>query len=275
MLILQVQPTMILQDCIDSLNNYGGGTLNLSPTAVYYPKGDLNIYSGITIEGNNSTIDFEGEPYGIKIIGTLNNEVISPNLKNLTVINSSTTGIQVDYAINEILNILDNVIVKNCDVGVSISNSFGSGIIGTFQDNGVNFKLDSCDGFEFHYCSIYNSLSGDGLILTNCNASTIFDTGIDNNFGSGIKMTNCSAIACLDNEYNENGIDGIRLVSGNIGIKINLGESNTNSGYGFNIMDNTNTSTILTSITTTGNVNGPINDLGTGTLKSNLVNSLL
>lgn len=273
MLIKEVQPSMNIQDCINTLNDYGGGILNLNPTAIFYPGQDITLYSNITIQGNGSTIDFEGGAYGIKVIGTLGSEIINPSLRELTITNSSVTGVDADYVSNEILNFLDNVIITNCNIGVSINHSFGTAIIGTIQDNGINCQISNSDSFEFHFCSFYGATTGDGCVLTNCSASTIFDTGFQNNLLNGIKMTDCSKISFISNDFSDNGSNGIKLVSGNTNNKFVAAEENTNGAYGINIVDATNVGTIFVSMSTTGNSSGAINDLGTGTLKSALVNN--
>lgn len=70
MIIIDVKPTDDLQSMVTKATQNGGGILNLDPVATYLMSGDWYLEDNITIEGNGSTIDFQGEDFGIKIIGS-------------------------------------------------------------------------------------------------------------------------------------------------------------------------------------------------------------
>lgn len=265
-----IQPGDNIQSYLDLLHETGGGILYLNPTDTFNINNDLNWYSNIVLNGNGAIMDFGGTAYGIKIIGTNLDNLVDCGLQDLTITNTTGTGIDIQYASNPILNILDNVLVNNCNIGVSIDNSFAPGIIGTFSNNGINCQISNTDSIETHFCAFSDSTSGDGLILNNCTSSTIFDTGADDNFGNGISLIDCSGISFISLGTQQNGEDGIKLISGNLNIKLNDIEIVNNGGYGINIEDASNQSTIISINNFDGNASGAVNDLGTGTIiKSN------
>lgn len=274
-IILPAQPEQNLQQILDTLNDFwGGGTLNLNPTGIFNLTDNLSVYSNIIIQGNGAILDFGGTANGVQLIGTDDNMITNSSLSYLTIQNTTGIGIDINYGNNPSLNILDNMLVQNCGTtGVRIQNSYAPYIVGTIQNNGVNLEMDTVNSFEIHFSGFLNSITGDGIVLNNCSSSAIIDTGVTGNFKNGIKMTNCSQIGISIYDTASNGGDGIKLVSGNSYISIGEGESFSNTGYGINIADSTSTSTILFGNNTASNTSGGLNDSGTGTLKSALVNN--
>ncbi len=265
-IIYTIQPYDDIQNALDIVDSYGGGILYLNPTDIYYPTSDLISYNNITINGNGSIIDFNNQPFGIKIIGTALDHIVNPSLTQLQVINSTTIGVETAYTDNNILNILDNVQVSGCAVGVSIDNAYAPALIGTFSENGINCQISNSSAIETRFGAFLNSTTGDGLVLDTCSSSTIFDTGLDDNFGNGASLTDCHAISFVSLSVTGNTGDGIELVSGNTNIQLNDIEFSGNGGYGMNIVDATTEDTIISITNFSNNSSGAVNDLGTGTL---------
>ena len=257
---------MNLQDCLDSLSQYGGGILELNPTSTYYLTSDLNIGTNVTINGNGSTFDFSGTPYGIKIIGTAIDHIINPSLKELTIINSTGTGVQTNYVDNAILTLLENVQISNCDIGVDINNGYAPVLYGTFSNNGINCQIKNTDSIEIHFSAFDTSTIGDSLIIENCTSSTFFDSQASNSVRHGLTLKDCTNITFLSSSFNTNIGDGIKFVSGNDRIIFMGNDFHNNTGYGVNIADATTLKTIISSNTFNNNTAGVIHDIGTNTL---------
>lgn len=266
MLIINVQPSMNLQDCINSLGNYGGGTLELNPTSTYSFTDDLLVSTDVVINGNGAVFDFNGLNKGVKIIGTPEARIQNCSLRELTITNSTGIGAEIVYTDNPILSLFDNVLINNCATGISISNSTAPIFIGTFSNNGVNCIMDTVSSFETHFADFSNSTTGDGLIMIGCSSATIFDSSISGNLNYGVQMTDCDSIIFSCDAIYGNGLDGVKLVSGNSNIMFNGSDMSANGGYGVNIVDATTTKTTIVSNTSSTNVSGSVNNLGTSTL---------
>jgi len=271
MIILTVQPTDNIQDYLDIIEQNGGGVLNLNPVSTFVVESDINIPNNTVLNGNGGTIDFNNTAYGIKIIGTALNPKTNCSLSTLTVVNCTTIGVECEYTDNPILNLFDNTLVQNCTKGVDLTNCTAPAFIGTFSDNGTNCEMTNVTSFTTRFSAFSGATSGDGIIMNNCSNATVFDTGIDDNFGNGILMTDCSYISIISAGVFDNGGDGIKLVSGNTDIISNSINLIGNSGYGINIVDNTNINNVITSNVLSGNSSGSVNNNGTTTLiRSNI-----
>lgn len=274
-ILYTIQPTDNIQNALDLLNTKGGGILSLNPTDIFYPFLDINIPSNCTINGNGGTIDFGGSAFGIKVIGTVDTNIINPSFEYVTIQNTTGIGIDLNYMSSINFETFNDVVVQDCGKGIRVQNSYAPYFFGTFQNNGVNVEMDTVNSFEIHFSGLNGSTSGDGLVLNNCSSSTILDSGFDSNFANGIKMTNCTNIDIYAFDASLNGGDGLKFVSGNTLNVISGGNIASNTGWGINIVDATTTKTIFTGNNTASNSSGGLQDNGTGTLKSSTVNNFL
>lgn len=270
MIILNIRDTDNIQEYLDIVEQNGGGILNLA-VATYNLTDDITIPNLTTLNGNGATLDFGGTAHGVKIIGTSLDRLQNTSLKQLTITNSSDIGVEIAYTDNPVLNILDNVLVNDCSIGVSITNSTAPALIGTFSNNGVNCEMDTVSSFEFHFTSLQSATVGNGLTMTNCSNATIFDSSFSDNTKNGVALTDCNTITFVSTGISDNLENGIKLISGNSKIIVNGSDISSNGTYGIQIVDNTSEDTLIVSNTFSGNSSGEVSDSGTGTLiRSNI-----
>lgn len=270
MITLTVQPTDNIQDYLDIIEQNGGGILSLNPVGTFVVANDINIPSNTVLNGNGATINFNNTAYGIKLIGTALNPKLSCSLANLTIMNSTTIGVECEYTDNPILNLFDNVLISNCPIGVSLTNCIAPAFVGTFSSNGVNCTMTDCISFSINFAEFSNATTGDGLVINGCSSATIFNSGFDENNDNGIIMTDCEYITIISNSIYNNGSDGIKLVSGNTAIIVNGNDISDNTANGINVADSTSVKTLIASNTFINNAS-EVNDNGTSTLvRSNI-----
>lgn len=225
------------------------------------------------------------------IASTLDNIAI----KNISLTNSSTYLLDFRY-VNGL--VIDSLTAYSASQGI---NGFDSANI-----QWVNSVIDDCTtGMVLNnvpFCtlnnwSITNITGGAGLELTGISNTSLGIASIQAITGVGMKLTNCFNLGMVNYSIIECTSHGIEFVSGNSDMDMNLGYINTcggdgvkltatsnsitltsNSiqdctGYGINIANANCENNILISDTTGNNTAGALNDLGTGTLKSALVNN--
>lgn len=98
-IILTIQPTDSIQNYLDILNSYGGGILNLNPTATYFPTSSLNLYDNVALNLNGGTIDFGGNAYQILAQGA---NAYSTGTASVTAGGSTVTGSGTTWTIDMI-----------------------------------------------------------------------------------------------------------------------------------------------------------------------------
>jgi hypothetical protein len=283
-----------------------------------YSTGDVTIADGSSTVTGTSTVWTAGMigryiylyGYWYEITGRTSNTEITigvpydgPNLTNsvymianpnfhsivrkITVQNATGAGVISTYSSEPIF---DDIQIFNCGTGLDLDYIYAPNMYGSFDSNGVALNMNYCDSFKIDYCAFVNSTVGAGIIMTNCNSSTVFDTGISGNTGNGITLTGCTNITFLSVNSNTNGANGIELVSGNSdlefismnadsnvgdGYKLTattdnitiIGSSITNNGaYGINNAAATNDRCIFSSNVITGNVTASGIDSGTSTI---------
>lgn len=265
MIIITIQPSDDIQNYLNIVEQNGGGILNLNPVATFTYEDDIEVPNNCTINGNGATIDFNNTAHGVKIIGTALAPKTNCSLENVTIINSTTIGVECEYTDNPILNLFNNVLVNDCATGISLTNSVSPQLIGTFNDNGVNGLMTYCSAFSINFTEFSNSTSGDGLVLDGCTSGTIFNSGFEANTSDGITMTNCEYITIVSNSIFNNGADGLKLISGNTAIIVNNNDISDNTANGINVVNNTSASTLISSNTIISNGTA-VADSGTGTL---------
>lgn len=270
-IILTVQPYDDIQNYLDIVESNGGGILNLNPTDTFYPTSDIVIPTNTVFNGNGATIDFDGEDFGVKMIGTALDYITNSSLMNVSIINSNTVGFETDYTDNPIYNLYDNVSIYDCTKGVSVSNAIAPVFIGTIADNGSNIEIYDTTSIEFRFLGVSGSTTGNNVTFDTCTSSTLFDSSFTDATGHGIIMTDCDDISFLSVSILGSGGDGVRLVSGNTNVTTNVVSSRSNTGYGVNILDATTEDTIILGCNIKDNTAGQVSDSGTGTLiRSNI-----
>ena len=228
-------------------------------------------YDGTTLSGANY------------LIASL---VRNPKLRNLTVHNATGTAIQIHYVFEPII---DDLQVYGSGIGIDFSYVVFARYLSANYENGVNTSMSHVAGFKIDWSSFDYSFVGAGLVLDNCQDSTIFDSGIVHNLTSGIEFTDCKNIKILASSMSNNGTNGVNFISGNsdiqfitVSIKENLGDgirlTDTtdrtsistssivdNGGYGINIISTTCNNNNITTISFNNNTLGDIIDNGTNT----------
>ncbi len=284
-----------LQDVINEMSSLGGDILFLDATT-YHLTSNLVIPSNVGLQGVGSggtIIDFGGGPYQIQIIGTLGNEIQSPFLGGMTVQNSSTDLVRVDYAINFGTNDL------TCDTGasgVNITNTTTVNMYSSLQNNcAVGIIGKDSTFFTLFSSNVTNSLASGGVAFTNVSNSASIGCSVDTCVGGGYIFTNCSNIGFENFSVTNITGDGIKLDGGGNGVSISLGFIDSSTGNGINLINSasgtqitssntisnngaygitvaTGSSNILIAANTfSSNTSGAVRDLGTGTLiRSNI-----
>jgi hypothetical protein len=269
MIILNIRATDNIQDYLDIVEENGGGILNLAATT-YTLSDDITVPNRTTINGNGATLDFNNTAKGVKIIGTALVNKTNCSLERLTIINSTTIGVECEYTENPQLRLFNEVLVNNCPVGISIINCIDPYITGTFSNNGVNCVMTNVTAFATDFTAFSNATTGDGLVMTGCSSGTIFNSSFESNTSDGLTMTNCSYITILSNSIFDNGADGLKLISGNTAIIVNGNDISDNTTNGINIATDTTVNTLISSNTFALNGTAVTNNGTTTLIRSNI-----
>lgn len=296
MLEIQLTSPADIQNYLDLCAEGGGGGVRLA-NGTYTLTDNLNIPSGVYLMGDTRSgviLDFDNQPYSLHSIGTVDAHNIDISISNITIQNSTTYGIYLEYVDN---SQLDGVDVKNCLYGYYLNNCTATGLIGQggfFTNNSTGVKMVNSSATSMYYTSVVGN-TGDGLVMEGCSALTMLDVGFDENGGNGVTLTDCFGMAFVSTEAIANGAYGIELVSGNYEIQFNstpssdnildgykLTDTNdritisncvmaTNGGYGVNVANANCDDNLIATNQFSGNTSGAINDTGTGTLiRSNI-----
>jgi len=280
-----------IQDAIDEVSLNGGGSIYLAP-GTYNMTSNIDIPSYVYLIGsarNAVIIDFGGTAHSIRSIGTSGNHNIDIQIINVTIQNSSSYGVYLQYLDNSEINGVD---INNCLYGIYEDNCIAVGIIGEgafFDTCGTGMKMTNGNANSVYFTTISNSTTGHGLEMSDCTNMTIFDSQFSDNIGDGINLTNCSNIAFVSLSIFGNGGQGIELVSGcndlqfshavidsntSDGIKFTAtSDRNTivaitisnNGGYGINIAAASCDNNQIIAPAFSNNTSGNINDSGTAT----------
>jgi len=293
---LVVQNGEDIQTYLDIAEQNGGGSVMLS-AGTYYPTSDINIPIGVYLVGavrSATTIDFANQSYSVSSVGVVDAHVSDILVKNLTIQNSTSYGLYLEYVDASEVNGADTI---DCEYGIYFKNCSGTGIIGegtatTGCTTGI--KMENCDATSLYFSSV-GGCSGNGMELVNSTALTIFDVGFNDNTGSGLVFTDCSGIGIVSSEslsngsigveltggnsdiqftatpINNNGSDGLKSTADNINITITSSVFRENGGYGVNVANVSCNSNLISSNHFISNSLGAVNDSGTDTLiRSNI-----
>lgn len=289
-----------IQLAINEVSLAGGGSIYIAP-GTYNLTDFVDLPSNVYLIGASRSaviLDFGGEAYGVRAIGTSTAHIVNILIKDLTIQNSSITGLKLQYVDS---SLLDGVDVFDCNIGIEWDNVDSTGLLGTggyCDSNGTNMKITNSTSFSVYFTVLSNSTSGHGLEISDSSSATIFDSGTSDNAGDGINITNCSTIAFVSLSSSGNGQEGVELVAGNSDLQLTdvVASGNTNNGikltdtsdriqltccsllnngaYGVNILTANCDNNILIGVIGSGNTSGSLSDSGTGTLKSATVNIL-
>lgn len=293
---LTIDTTGDIQNAIDDLSADGGGTLYLT-AGTFTMTSDITIPSSIRIQGvgsDGTIIDFSSGAHGIKMIGTLGNEVVSPFLGGLTLQNSTTDLVRADYVINLGCN---DLTCRNGLTGMNLSNIETANLDNSLVDAcGTGVIATDSEFFTMLSMNVTGSTSGGGFALENVFNSTTIASSVDDCIGGGFIFDNCGDFGFED--FSVTNITGIGCEfvgasTNSIGIldgfidgcsshgvyihdtssKMQFAGANTfsnNGGYGISIAAGSS-AILITGNYFDNNTSGAVNDAGTATLiRSNI-----
>ena len=281
-----------IQDAIDEVSSNGGGTIYLSP-GTYNMTSHIDIPSNVYLIGASRSaviLNFGNAAFGVRSLGTVGTHITNILVKDLTIRNSSITGLKLQY--NDV-SLINGVDVTGCNIGIEMDNVDSVAISGMgvlCDGNATNIKITNSVSFSVYFSAAINSTSSHGLVLDTCSSATIFDSQFADNTGDGVNITSCSNIGFVSLAISGNGGQGVEFVSGNNdlqwshtvidsntsdGIKLTATTdrvhfssitSSNNGGYGINIAASTCDNNTLVGISYVANSSGTLNDSGTGTV---------
>lgn len=246
----------------------------------YYPIASVTSTTQLELTYSYDGTTLSGADY---LIASL---VRNPKLRNLTVHNATGTAIQIHYVFEPII---DDLQVYGSGIGIDFSYVVFPRYLSANYENGINTSMSHVAGFKIDWSSFDYSFVGAGLVLDNCQDSTIFDSGIVHNLTNGIEFTDCKNVKILSSSMSNNGTNGVHFISGNsdiqfiaVSIKENLSDGIRltdstdrtsmstssiidNGGYGINILSSTCDNNNITTISFNNNTLGNLNDNGTNT----------
>jgi Right handed beta helix region len=225
MITLQVQPSNDIQQYLDVLSIYGGGVLELNPADIFYPTSDLNIPSNCTIDGNGATIDFGGQAFGVRAIGSeaYSTGTLAVNYGSTTLVGTGTTwtsnmvgqSILIGDYWYEIATFIDTTHLTLTSNYIGLNITGATYVIATTIDNikiqNITLYNSSTTLFNFQYV---NGLTIDGMSADTAtqainaadSANISYLNSDTSNCTIGIKFNNTPF--CTFNNYNLETITG-------------------------------------------------------------------
>lgn len=220
------------------------------------------------------------------VLATVN---FNGSINKVTVTGATGSGIVCSYAME--IN-LDDVVVYGCGTGIDMDYVVFPRVRATSAENGVNVNFNYVFGFFIDYAEFSLSTTGAGVIMTNSENATFFNSSVNDNFADGINLTSCNTIAFISFDISGNGGQGVEMVSdcndnqfaeglisqnASDGIKMTAtSDRNTlvaismtdNGGYAINISASTCDNNQIIAPAFENNTSGNINDQGTNTFIS-------
>jgi len=291
--IFSIDNTQNIQDSIDIIEDAGGGTLYLKG-GTYNQSSDISIPSNILVQGVGSggtIIDFGNSAHSINIIGTSGAHLTSPSLIGVTIQNTSSYGVRIDYVDNFLGKDIE---VNNADIGLYATNITVMNLDTLISDScGTAVKIEDSTGLTVNNLAIEGTTSGGACVFNNIQSMTFINSSIGSGIGNGITLDSCyditvdsysvievtgigislidsSVIACSSGAIVDCTGDGIKL-DGTSSCQILTTNFTDNGGYGVNILDATCENNMFAINDFSGNSSGAMDDNGTGTLvRSNI-----
>jgi len=254
---------------------------NIMIKGIWYPISAVVSDTELTIAIPYADINVSGVTY---VAATTINEV---QLINFTITASGTAAVKAQYG--------SEIFLRDINIQASVSGlDFDDCSQSSFHEidlvaNYSGADFNNCHFTIFDACGVLDSLTGNGVTMTNCSSMALNDFFILNSAGDGLSMTNCEDIKISGN-FTENAGQGIEFVSGNDNIDVDSfifkkngsdgvkftatmdnchigkGVFKNNGGYGINIAASSCNDNIISSCIFTGNTSGGLNDSGVGTI---------
>ena len=180
-----------IQDAIDEVSSNGGGTIYLSP-GTYNMTSHIDIPSNVYLIGASRSaviLNFGNAAFGVRSLGTVGTHITNILVKDLTIRNSSITGLKLQY--NDV-SLINGVDVTGCNIGIEMDNVDSVAISGMgvlCDGNATNIKITNSVSFSVYFSAAINSTSSHGLVLDTCSSATIFDSQFADNTGDGVNIT--------------------------------------------------------------------------------------
>lgn len=291
--VLSISPTDDLQDAIDMVDSNGGGV-------VYLKGGTYDLVNNIVIPSNvhivgvgsgGSILDFGGTAHQVQAIGTAMDQVVSVKLQGITIQNSSTALLKLDYCLNfsgNDITVMDGLKgIEATNMEIFNFDTFSSDTC----DTGID--LSTCDSMTLNNMAVTGATVG-GFIFDTVNNATYINSSVDTSTGVGISMTDCgdftldsyslvditgigmlcdntTVMSAASGTIANCSSDGVRLQNGTSNCQFVTSNFNDNGGYGVNITTAGCASNLFAINDFSGNSSGAMSDSGTGTLvRSNI-----
>lgn len=216
-------------------------------------------------------------------IATTINDV---QVMNLTIKNSTTNAININYGNNYIIQ--DLILVNNtvgtsvqnsssfalqvidasgCGKGADLNNCYNGNVtaFSCIDSTNMGFNITKSQFIDFGVMNITNS-TNNGVSLTSCSILSFNQFASRNNGAAGMEMVSGNSSINIGNSvFNNNGTDGLKITdSSSMGSAVNSDFAN-NSGWGVNIVSANCNNNIILVPQFTSNGSGDITDSGTGT----------
>lgn len=226
---------------------------------------------------------FPGASYKVAVINT------NPELRNVKVINSATTGIHMQYCRELVMNKV-TASFNNKGIVLEFVSDVASDVSVTTLNTNNGFEILNCSTLDFETILSFGN-GGVGLLFNSANTFGVGTSACVSNTGNGLSFTSTRLVSITNIEANNNGGKGIEFigsnnrttligaVSGNTsdGIKLTASSDNvsliglktlSNGGYGVNIAASSCDNTVIVGGQFSGNSSGAINDSGSSTIIS-------
>jgi len=222
--------------------------------------------------------------YAVSIADVNFNSAVS----KVTIINSDAGGVECSHASE---TIIDDLVLYDNVTGLDLDYVLFPKILVASSENGVNLNMNFVTGFKIDFCEFNDSVTSHGIIMTDTDNATLFDSSIAGNTGDGLNLTNCKNIAIISFDISSNGGQGVEMVSGcndnqiiagrvvgntSDGIKVTATSDRNiisscsikdSGGYGINIAASTCDNNTIIAPAFENNTSGDVNDSGTGTVR--------
>jgi len=193
----------------------------------WYTIDTVGSTTSITLADAYVGSNLAGETYSIATIKS------GIKIKSLTIQNSTTAAIKIQYALDIWLDDLD---ITNCETAVDVDDmsTILMGVIDIYTcDYGIN--LNNVWTYTIRTVAVSGMAVGDGLVMTSSGSSSVFDIGISDCAGNGVTATDVTDVSIFAFTFGFNGGHGIEYVSGVTTMQVALGKLEGNTGDGIKL----------------------------------------